>query len=518
MTKHTPSDLASWFRSLYLREAWRRIGFETAGRPIALYGAGRHTHRLLRIVRDQEGGPSVIVIFDDGPGETSEIEGIPVRDPESTDPSSVAAVVISTDTLQEQLGARARRWAARAKPGRRPAVVGLYEDLPDGPYETFPGLLVRQRASGGPVTRHAAVPRPTVTQPRRPPDRVPGTVEPVMDYVTLLETPSYRVHLHALRLSIPDIFKPHQLYPGSDQRPIDDIRNDDFVTRPEPGLITPDTRISVVGSCFAVRFKKWLVEHGYNFCQFEDGPMANMGSVRCGPIFNTGSLRQLMEWACEGFDADERYWPVDEWLFDPYRKAICWPDEASAEAERAAHFDAVRRMLRDSEVLIVTLGLSEVWRNRRDGCVFHLMPPPEIHDPDRHEHALLTVAENVDNLERIYGILRTANPGLRLVVTLSPVPLLATYLDRHAVVSDTVSKAVLRVAIDTFCRSHPDVIYFPSYEIATRLPDWPYADDNRHIRKTPTVDRIMGNFIRHYGGPVRPRPMAKGTRRLVGRS
>ena len=127
------------------------------------------------------------------------------------------------------------------------------------------------------------------------------------------------------------------------------------------------------------------------------------------------------------------------------------------------------------------------------------MPPPEVFDESRHEHALLSVDENVDNLRRFYETARAVNPQLRLIVTLSPVPLLATFADRHAVVSDAVSKATLRVALDVFCREHREVIYFPSYEIATRMPDWPYQKDNRHIRYSPTVERIMTSFMRHYG-------------------
>jgi len=498
MPVHTNSDLASWFRTLYLKGLWRRVGCRAAGRPIALYGAGAHTRRMLDMVKDVPDGPRVAVILDDEAGSRRDIAGIGVRTPSAVDPSSVAAIIVSTDTLQERLGDRARAWAEGAAPGERPEVVRLYDGMPDGPYETVPAPLVQQRMPGGAVTLRAAEPSAVLAVPRRAAEPAPGTIKAVTDQVTMMQTPSFRVHSQALRLEIPEIFAPHQLYPGSDLRPIDDIRNDDFITDPQPGLITLDTRVSVIGSCFAVSFKKWLVRHGYNFCQFEDGPMAYMGSVRAGPIFNTGLLRQLVEWAFDGFDPDERYWPREQWLFDPYRKGICWPDEASAEAERAAHFDAVRRMLRDSEVLIVTLGLSEVWRNRRDGCAFYLMPPPEVFDERRHEHALLSVDENVENLERFYAKVRAANPDLRLVLTLSPVPLLATYQDRHAVVADTVSKALLRVAIDEFSRAHPEVVYFPSYEIATRTPDWPYVADNRHIRP-PIVDRIMATFIRHYG-------------------
>ena len=39
MPAHTTSDLASWFRTLYLKELWRRVGCRSAGRPVALYGS-----------------------------------------------------------------------------------------------------------------------------------------------------------------------------------------------------------------------------------------------------------------------------------------------------------------------------------------------------------------------------------------------------------------------------------------------------------------------------------------------
>ena len=50
-------------------------------------------------------------------------------------------------------------------------------------------------------------------------------------------------------------------------------------------------------------------------------------------------------------------------------------------------------------------------------------------------------------------------------------------------------------------------------EIATRLPDWPYQDDNRHIRQSPTVDRIMSAFLRHFGdGEPAGRPAGSSRR------
>ena len=60
----------------------------------------------------------------------------------------------------------------------------------------------------------------------------------------------------------------------------------------------------------------------------------------------------------------------------------------------------------------------------------------------------------------------------------------------------------LRTAIHFFCERHPEVIYFPSYEMIVRRPEWPYSSDNRHVRTLPFGQRIMEAFM-HYYGPRR---------------
>ena len=200
-------------------------------------------------------------------------------------------------------------------------------------------------------------------------------------------------------------------------------------------------------------------------------------------------------------NAAEPVWEVDGRLCDPYRKYISWPSERDMHAEREAHFAAVRAMVAETDVLILTLGLSEVWRNKEDKRCFYLIPPPGVLDLDKHEHVLQRPEECIADLERFYEIVHEHNPSLRLITTLSPVPLMATYFDRHAVVSDAASKATLRTALHWFNQNHPEVIYFPSYEMAVRTPDWPYDADNRHVKRGPVVDRIMRRFIDHYGEP-----------------
>lgn len=499
-SEHDTAVAFRWLKSGYWRQVWLRLGAQAGNRPIALYGAGQHTMRLMRFLKDVQGGPRVLAILDDNP-KREMISGIPVRRPSEVSPGDVALVLVSSDWIEDALTERASAWSGGAVPVER-----LYSGLPVAALHTLDnaGEMVEWLPDGSRrVVDEFGQSR--VERPSRPEGRAPSAIEPVTERrIWAMRTPGYEVGVVQVVRELDDMFRPYQIYPGDRHRPTAnaDLRKEDFATRSEPGLVTKATRVSVIGSCFAANFRSWLIEHGYNFCQFEDGPFAAFGSLRTGPLFNTGSVRQLAEWAYRGFDAAEATWNVGGRLCDPYRKYISWPSELDMHAEREAHFAAVRAMVAESDVLILTLGLSEVWRSRQDGRCFYLVPPPGVLDLDKHEHALQTVDECIADVERFYAIVREHNPALRLVVTLSPVPLMATYFDRHAVVSDAVSKATLRTALHWFCQNHPEVIYFPSYEMAVRTPDWPYEADNRHVQRGPVVDRIMRSFMAHYGDPA----------------
>lgn len=274
----------------------------------------------------------------------------------------------------------------------------------------------------------------------------------------------------------------------------------DPISHPRPNLITRETPVATMGSCFVVAIRSWLIDNGFNYVQTEFGPGTKQGSARFGRVFNTGVLRQIMERSHGRFNPTEKYWPLNGLLLDPYRQGVAWPDEQSASIELPKHCAAVAEMVKKSEVLICTLGMSEVWRNREDGAVYHQIPPSPVFDPVRHEFALLGVEENLANLEAFYALAREHNPKLQLILTLSPVPLAMTYRDMSVVCADTVSKSTLRITIDRFIAGHPEVIYFPAFELVRRITAEPWNADYRHV-KPALVRTIMTRFMQHFGPP-----------------
>ena len=237
---------------------------------------------------------------------------------------------------------------------------------------------------------------------------------------------------------------------------------------PARPFISKATNIVAFGSCFAKNISKYLVERGYNVTTARDD-MAYIARMGDG-IVNTFAIRQQFEWAWQN-----RVPEVDLW--HGWDAAGVGYDEAVRLRTRAL-FDA-------AEVFVITLGLSEVWYDEPTGEVFWRAVPMDRMDPARHKFRLTTTAENLANLQAIRALIRRYRPDAAMVVTLSPIPLAATFRDIPCIVANSVSKSVLRVAIDEFhrdCRSRNEkVFYFPSYEVVLNAFRQPFCEDRRHV-------------------------------------
>jgi hypothetical protein len=158
-------------------------------------------------------------------------------------------------------------------------------------------------------------------------------------------------------------------------------------------------------------------------------------------------------------------------------------------------------MLRESDVFVFTMGLTETWVCAADGAALPLCPGAGIgtFDPDRYAFVNLTVDENVRYLEEFLQIAWALNPRLRVILTVSPVPLAATMEPRHVIQSTVWSKSVLRVAAETIRQRHAAVDYFPSYEIVAGAFDGVdgFEPDRRSVNSA-AVDRVMRSFFRAY--------------------
>jgi len=309
-------------------------------------------------------------------------------------------------------------------------------------------------------------------------------------------------------------FENWQVWPGSFDNPPAD---GSFPCPPRKDFaITRRTPIASMGSCFAREIKRRLLQRGYAYIAEEaDQPAAVHASAAWERVYNTFCMRQIFEYTFdEGWAPARRWWacPGTGRVQDPYRRSIVYSDRSQADAEFARHRAGSRRALEKSELLIITLGLTEIWQDREDGSVISLPSGPYVSeggDMSRYAFRVSRYAENFANLERIHAIMARHNPGCRLLITVSPVNLWATFRSDLDVISASCnSKSTLRAAADEFVARHANVTYFPAYEMATVYQPmlgrsyFEAGRENFHVNKA-TVKFIMNHFYKWYA-PTEP--------------
>lgn len=262
-------------------------------------------------------------------------------------------------------------------------------------------------------------------------------------------------------------------------------------------LIAAGDRVVSIGSCFASNLVPWLERSGVEYVRTEQPHPAlaalgeNLGyrsfSAGYGNVYTSRQLRQLAERATGRFVPAEDRWHVAESVIDPFRPGLRYPaaDDREFDEQTARHLGATRRAFDAATVIVITLGLTEMWASRLDGAAYPAAPGTiaGTFDADRHVMHNLTADEVVDDLEVFAAIVRESNPRVRFIVTVSPVPLVATATRDHVVIASMRSKAVLRIAAERFVDRDPAAAYFPSFEIITgpQAPHDYFEADRRSV-------------------------------------
>ncbi len=281
-----------------------------------------------------------------------------------------------------------------------------------------------------------------------------------------------------------------------------------------PYRLGPEHRVATMGSCFAQHLSRHLQRSGLTYFVAEEGPAERqfgVFSARYGNVYTVAQAVQLFRRAYGALVPDEQPWVRrDGRLIDPFRPVVepdGFADVAALEADRAAHLAATRRVFEEADVLVFTMGLTEAWRSRVDGSVL-AAAPGSAGDPTgdaTYEFVNFGVDEVRSGLAELCELVRGVNPEVRILLTVSPVPLIATFEDRHVLVSTVASKSVLRTAADDVTRRLPFVDYFPSYEIiSSATSDRDYFEPDRREVGELGVAHVMRTFSRHFiaGAPA----------------
>jgi hypothetical protein len=252
--------------------------------------------------------------------------------------------------------------------------------------------------------------------------------------------------------------------------------------RPRFG-IDAATRVATAGSCFAQHVGRALRAAGVDVIDTEPVPEFvsdqvardhgyRLFSARHGNIYTAAHLAQLAHEAWNGFRPAEPVWELDGRFVDAQRPSVeplghDTPEEVVWHRER--HLERVRAAWKQADVFVFTFGLTEAFCHRDSGTVFPIAPGVlgGSYDPAVHVFQNFSVSETVKAFRDFMAMAREENPGLRFLITVSPVPLAATASGDHVEVATVRSKSILRAACDEIVQADEGVDYFPSYEIIT---------------------------------------------------
>jgi hypothetical protein len=280
--------------------------------------------------------------------------------------------------------------------------------------------------------------------------------------------------------------------------------------------IRASDRVATAGSCFAQHIARHLKASGFDyFVSEQPNPIVpdslagqysfGLYTARYGNVYTSRQLVQLLRRAYGLFQPIDDMWPSsDGYIVDPFRPQIQprgFASEAEYWADRRQHFAAIRRAVEELDVFVFTLGLTETWVCKLDGAAYPLCPGVAggIFDETKHAFLNLGAAEVTADLREAVSFIRNRNPLARFILTVSPVPLVATAEPRSVLVSTAYSKAVLRVAAEEIANGDEQVAYFPSYEIVTgNHTRGRYFEKDLRSVTDEGVRRVMTLFMQHY--------------------
>src|SRR6266581_6418277 len=271
-----------------------------------------------------------------------------------------------------------------------------------------------------------------------------------------------------------------------------------------------EDKFYAIGSCFArglehslANYKIAVESAAPEFAKFQPAKRG-VSALGFTNKYNTYSILNELRWALDPdaeFPRDSVVQLTNTTWYDPHTNPTLEFVSLEETLERRALIQAVTKRIQSCRAVIVTLGLAEVWRDVHADVFVNCTPIPSLFktQPNRFVFHVTGFTENWANLEAIHELLsRYGHPDFRIVVTVSPVPLMNTFSTMDIVVANTWAKSLLRALAQEWAAAHPNVDYFPSYEIvqnSDRATVWEH--DRRHV-KGAGVQHIMDLFLRNY--------------------
>jgi GSCFA family protein len=279
--------------------------------------------------------------------------------------------------------------------------------------------------------------------------------------------------------------------------------------------ITREMRIVTAGSCFAQHVGNALKSASFNvvdaepFPEFLSDSLAQrygyrLYSARYGNIYTARQLMQIVNEMRGKFRPAEPVWHKDGRYFDALRpnvEPLGLDSHDSVMKHRKLHLAKVKSAFFNCDLMVFTFGLTEAWVHQETGTTYPTAPGTIAgqFDPKIFSFKNFDYEEILRDFNNFAGLMRKRNPGVKFLITTSPVPLTATASDRHVEVATCYSKSVLRAVCGKLYDTNEDIDYFPSFEIITSTNNrGAFFENNKRNVSDLGVNAAMDTFLKAH--------------------
>lgn len=281
--------------------------------------------------------------------------------------------------------------------------------------------------------------------------------------------------------------------------------------QPSPTFKIKDTdKIFTIGSCFAREVDKALIAAGINVIS-RNGMPSDAANIILGAdaVFNKYTVQSManeMEWALNpnaSFPGDDAFLQVKDNCFVDLQLGDLKIDLDKEQIKTVRDgLEIAMKNAAEADIFIATLGLAEAWFDNELGIYLNITPDYKLCQKyvGRFEHHILDYNDIYAGVEKLCSTVRSfGKPGVKFLLTVSPVALHTTFRGEDILVANTYSKAVQRAALEEYILKHDDADYFPSFETVTLTPaDVAWSKkDFRHVNPY-VVRRIMSSVLSEY--------------------
>jgi hypothetical protein len=246
--------------------------------------------------------------------------------------------------------------------------------------------------------------------------------------------------------------------------------------------IAHQNKLLSMGSCFSENIGERLLDYKFSV-------IVNPYGILFNPIAIAQSLRQIIDY--RKFSESDIFYYNQRWQsffhhgrFANIDKKTCLNDINTAIKQTHQH-------IQNLDYLMLTLGTANVFVHKKSNQIVancHKVPSSEF------ERKRLAINEITADFEPIFNQLKTINPNLKIIFTVSPIRHI-----RDGLVENQRSKATLLLAVDELVKKYDFVSYFPAYELVLDdLRDYRFFKDDMIHPSKLAIDYVWDYFKKTY--------------------